>query len=237
MTLRARRALGGEPEQPQALPVPGPGPERARGAREDDGGPLPEIKFFNMGEITIAGRKVRALHHGMSGVPGLELFGPWDDGADVRAAIVEAGEEFGLDAGRLARLRDEHARVGLDPVPAAGRLHRRRHEGVPRVAARERLRGHRLARRQLLLRRHLRLLPDALGSRLRRVRQVRPRLRRARRAREDRGRRPEAEEGHARLERRRRRARDAERCSRRTTGRSTSTCRCPTTRRGRTTRS
>jgi vanillate/3-O-methylgallate O-demethylase len=59
-------------------------------------GPLPEIKFFNMGEITIAGRKVRALHHGMSGVPGLELFGPWDDGAAVKAAIVEAGEEFGL---------------------------------------------------------------------------------------------------------------------------------------------
>ena len=40
------------------------------------GGPLPEIKFFNMGELTIAGHQVRALHHGMSGVPGLELFGP-----------------------------------------------------------------------------------------------------------------------------------------------------------------
>ena len=34
------------------------------------GGELPEIKFFNMGEVTIAGHKVRALHHGMSGVPG-----------------------------------------------------------------------------------------------------------------------------------------------------------------------
>ena len=40
------------------------------------GGPLPEIKFFNMGELTIAGRRVRAMHHGMSGAPGLELFGP-----------------------------------------------------------------------------------------------------------------------------------------------------------------
>jgi len=39
---------------------------------------------------------VRALHHGMSGVPGLELFGPWDEAEDVRGAIVEAGEEFGL---------------------------------------------------------------------------------------------------------------------------------------------
>ena len=61
-----------------------------------NGGPLPEIKFFNMGEITIAGRKVRALHHGMSGVPGLELFGPWDEGEEITAAIVEAGKEFGL---------------------------------------------------------------------------------------------------------------------------------------------
>jgi vanillate/3-O-methylgallate O-demethylase len=59
-------------------------------------GPVPEIKFFNLGEISVAGRKVRALHHGMSGTAGLELFGPWEDGETVRAAIVEAGEEFGL---------------------------------------------------------------------------------------------------------------------------------------------
>jgi vanillate/3-O-methylgallate O-demethylase len=60
------------------------------------GRPLPEIPFFRMGEITIAGHAVRALHHGMSGVPGLELFGPWEDGEEIRAAIVEAGKEFGL---------------------------------------------------------------------------------------------------------------------------------------------
>jgi vanillate/3-O-methylgallate O-demethylase len=72
------------------------GPTAPQVLEKLNGGPLPEIKFFNMGEITIAGRKIRALHHGMSGVPGLELFGPWDDGAEVKAAIVEAGEEFGL---------------------------------------------------------------------------------------------------------------------------------------------
>jgi vanillate/3-O-methylgallate O-demethylase len=60
------------------------------------GGNLPEIKFFNLGWIEIAGHKVRALHHGMSGAPGLELFGPWEEGAEVKAAILEAGEEFGL---------------------------------------------------------------------------------------------------------------------------------------------
>jgi vanillate/3-O-methylgallate O-demethylase len=59
-------------------------------------GGVPEIKFFNLGEVTIAGHAVRALHHGMSGAPGLELFGPWEEGEDVRAAIVEAGSDLGL---------------------------------------------------------------------------------------------------------------------------------------------
>ena len=54
------------------------GPNALEVLEKLNGGPLPEIKFFNMGEITIAGRQVRALHHGMSGVPGLEVFGPWE---------------------------------------------------------------------------------------------------------------------------------------------------------------
>jgi vanillate/3-O-methylgallate O-demethylase len=60
------------------------------------GAALPEIKFFNLGELEIAGHKVRALHHGMSGVAGLELFGPWDEMEDVRGAIIEAGNDYGL---------------------------------------------------------------------------------------------------------------------------------------------
>lgn len=57
---------------------------------------VPNVKFFNMTEFTIAGRRVRALRHGMVGQPGFELFGPWDDGEHVKSAIVEAGREFGL---------------------------------------------------------------------------------------------------------------------------------------------
>ena len=72
------------------------GPNALKTLEKVNGGPLPEIRFFNMGEIVIAGHRVRALHHGMSGVPGLELFGPWAEGAEVKAAIVEAGREFGL---------------------------------------------------------------------------------------------------------------------------------------------
>jgi vanillate/3-O-methylgallate O-demethylase len=72
------------------------GPTAMESLQKAVGGALPEIKFFNMGEITIAGHTVRALHHGMSGVPGLELFGPWDEAEDVRGAIVASGEEYGL---------------------------------------------------------------------------------------------------------------------------------------------
>jgi vanillate/3-O-methylgallate O-demethylase len=59
-------------------------------------GSVPDIKFFNLGEIRIAGHDVRALHHGMSGAPGLELFGPWEEREEVTAALVEAGQEYGL---------------------------------------------------------------------------------------------------------------------------------------------
>ena len=72
------------------------GPTALDVLKKANGGSLPEVRFFNMGELTLGGHKVRALHHGMSGVPGLELWGPWDEREDVRAAIVEAGEDFGL---------------------------------------------------------------------------------------------------------------------------------------------
>ena len=60
------------------------------------GGPPPELKFFNMTAVTIAGRHVRALRHGMVGQPGWELFGPWEDEQPVHEALLDAGEEFGM---------------------------------------------------------------------------------------------------------------------------------------------
>ena len=60
------------------------------------GGKAPELKFFNMGHVTIAGRPVRALRHGMAGQPGYELFGPYAEHDLIRDAIAKAGEEFGL---------------------------------------------------------------------------------------------------------------------------------------------
>ncbi len=72
------------------------GPTALDVLKKANGGSLPELKFFNMGELTIGGRKVRALHHGMSGVPGMELWGPWAEREDVRRAIIEAGRDYGL---------------------------------------------------------------------------------------------------------------------------------------------
>jgi len=56
----------------------------------------PQIKFFHLCGMTIAGKPVGGLRHGMVGQPGFELFGPYAEGEAVREAIVRAGEEFGL---------------------------------------------------------------------------------------------------------------------------------------------
>ena len=61
-----------------------------------NGGTAPTIKFFNMGTIRIAGREVHALHHGMAGTDGLEVWGPYEQGDEIRAAILEAGQEFDI---------------------------------------------------------------------------------------------------------------------------------------------
>jgi glycine cleavage system aminomethyltransferase T len=72
------------------------GPHALRVMEKVLGKPAPDIRFFNMEVITIAGRPVHALRHGMVGQPGWELFGAWDDGEAVRDAIVAAGQEYGI---------------------------------------------------------------------------------------------------------------------------------------------
>jgi glycine cleavage system aminomethyltransferase T len=72
------------------------GPTSAAIVEAVTGAPAPEVKFFNMAEFTIAGKRVRGLRHGMAGQPGFELFGPWEDGEAVLAALLEAGKEQGL---------------------------------------------------------------------------------------------------------------------------------------------
>ncbi|GLO70909.1 glycine cleavage system protein T [Phaeobacter inhibens] len=61
----------------------------------NEGGAL-TTKFFNMGEITVAGCKARTLSHGMGGAQGLELWGPYEEGQKVYDRLREVGEKYGM---------------------------------------------------------------------------------------------------------------------------------------------
>jgi vanillate/3-O-methylgallate O-demethylase len=72
------------------------GPTAAALIEQVTGAPLPDVKFFNMAEFTIDGRRVHGLRHGMAGQPGFEFFGPWKDADAILSALLEAGEDHGL---------------------------------------------------------------------------------------------------------------------------------------------
>jgi syringate O-demethylase len=72
------------------------GPNALKVMENATGKPVPEVKFFNMTTFTIKGRTVRALRHGMAGAPGFELFGPWAEGEEIKAALLEAGKDLGI---------------------------------------------------------------------------------------------------------------------------------------------
>jgi vanillate/3-O-methylgallate O-demethylase len=72
------------------------GPNAPKLLEKLNGGPLPDVKFFHMDGISIGGRRVRALRHGMSGVPGLEIWGPYEEADEIRDIIYDAGREFGI---------------------------------------------------------------------------------------------------------------------------------------------
>jgi len=71
-------------------PTAGPIYEKA------NGGPLPEIPFFHMGRFKIGEHEVTALNHRMSGFPGYEFFGPYEELEGVRDTLLEVGAEYGI---------------------------------------------------------------------------------------------------------------------------------------------
>jgi vanillate/3-O-methylgallate O-demethylase len=72
------------------------GPNAWKVLEKLNGGPPPEVRFFTMDSINVAGRQVRALRHGMAGAPGLEIWGPYEEGDEIRDAIMKAGNEHGM---------------------------------------------------------------------------------------------------------------------------------------------
>lgn len=80
-------------------------------------GAFPEIKFFHLGDLKIAGCKVRALNHNMSRMGGLELHGPTKDGPAVLEALLAAGPEFGLVRGGSRAYATVSPESGWIPSP------------------------------------------------------------------------------------------------------------------------
>ncbi|MEM6727689.1 MAG: aminomethyl transferase family protein [Pseudomonadota bacterium] len=75
------------------------GPNAETIFREAVDGEAPDMAFFNMAQISIAGVKMRALRHGMAGHKGVELFGPFEAYQKVRNHILSVGAKHGLRAG------------------------------------------------------------------------------------------------------------------------------------------
>jgi vanillate/3-O-methylgallate O-demethylase len=96
-----------------------------------NGGPVEQLKFFRMATMNVSGRAVRTLRHGMAGAPGLELWGPYEDYDRVRDAILEAGQEFGMEPCGSRAYASNTLESGWIPSP------------LPAIYTGEELRGYR----------------------------------------------------------------------------------------------
>jgi glycine cleavage system aminomethyltransferase T len=96
LTYDERTAARPDPENRRHYRYQVQGPNAAAVIADATGQAAPDLKFFNMCWMEIAGGKVHALRHGMAGQPGYELMGPWEDRDVVHAALVSAGQKHGM---------------------------------------------------------------------------------------------------------------------------------------------
>ena len=73
------------------------GPDAPKIFEKMNGGPVPDIKFFHVDWINIGSKKVQALRHGMSGAPGLEIWGPYKDKDYIHSTILQAARDAGVN--------------------------------------------------------------------------------------------------------------------------------------------
>lgn len=73
------------------------GPDAPKVFEKLNGGPIPDIPFFHVDRITIGSRSVQALRHGMSGAPGLEIWGPYKDKDYIHSTILQAARDAGVN--------------------------------------------------------------------------------------------------------------------------------------------
>ena len=91
------------------------GPDAVAVMEEVIDGDLPELGFFNFAPATIDGNEVNLLRHGMAGEAGYEFWGPYEYGDEVKQAVLDAGEEYGIE--RLGSLSYQTANVLLGWLP------------------------------------------------------------------------------------------------------------------------
>ena len=116
------------PDRAQDVPLPGAGSERDEGDGEGHGqAPCPTSSSSTWTRFTIAGRRRprAASRHGRASRAS-SCSGRGTDGDAVARRDRRGGQGVRAAAGRRANVFDQHTRVGLDSVAAAGRLHRRR---------------------------------------------------------------------------------------------------------------
>ncbi len=73
------------------------GPDAPKVFEKMNGGPVPDIKFFHVDTINIGSKKVQALRHGMSGAPGLEIWGPYKDKDYIHSTVLQAARDAGVN--------------------------------------------------------------------------------------------------------------------------------------------
>lgn len=73
------------------------GPEAAAIFEKMNGGPVQDIKFFHVDWINVGSKRVQALRHGMSGAPGLEIFGPYKDKDYIHSTVLQAARDAGVN--------------------------------------------------------------------------------------------------------------------------------------------
>jgi vanillate/3-O-methylgallate O-demethylase len=73
------------------------GPDAAKIFEKMNGGPVPDVKFFHVDWINVGSKRVQALRHGMSGAPGLELWGPYADKGYIQSTIMQAARDAGVN--------------------------------------------------------------------------------------------------------------------------------------------
>ena len=175
----------GPGDQPHPVPLPDPGPERLEGDQEAErrAGARDQVLPYGLPSRSPAAT-VRALRHGMAGAPGLEIWGPYAEREEIRAAIVAAGKEFGLkEVGARAYATNTLESGWIpSPLPAVytGEKMKKYRQWLPAASYEAPAR-----RRQLRLGQHRGLLRHAVRDGLRHVHQVRPRLHRQGGAAED----------------------------------------------------